>query len=74
MHNLKILPVFFRAVADGTKTFEIRKNDRKFNVGDLIKLREYDGYYTGRFIFGKITFITNYEQKEGYVVFSFTRF
>ena len=74
IHNLKILPVFFKAVANGTKTFEIRKNDRKFNVGDIIKLREYGtSGYTGRVVTGKITFITNFEQKDGYVVFSFIK-
>ena len=27
-HNLKILPEFFEAVANGMKTFELRKDDR----------------------------------------------
>ncbi|MCR1915449.1 DUF3850 domain-containing protein [Lactobacillus johnsonii] len=50
MHELKILPEYFRAQATGVKTFEIRKNDRNFKVGDDLWLREYDSKskkYTG---------------------------
>ena len=45
-HELKILPVHFRNVLSGVKTFEIRKNDRGFKVGDSIILNEWvtDGY------------------------------
>ena len=27
---------------DGSKTFELRENDRNFHVGDTLMLREYD--------------------------------
>ncbi|KJF45999.1 DUF3850 domain-containing protein [Bacillus altitudinis] len=74
VHDLKIIPSFFRAVKTGMKGFEIRKNDRKFQVGDVIMLREYnEGHYTGRIVLGEITFVTDFEQKEGYVVFNFKR-
>lgn len=38
MHNLKIKRCFADAILSGTKTFEIRKNDRPrcFQEGDLI--------------------------------------
>ena len=50
-HELKILPEFFTAIIFGKKKFEIRKNDRDFRVGDVLKLMEYDGKnYTGNFI------------------------
>lgn len=70
-HVLKILPEYHEAVAKGDKTFEIRKNDRGFKVGDWIKLLEYDGEkFTGNYVNAQITYLTNYEQKEDYVVFS----
>ena len=48
IHELKILPVFFTDVISGKKTFEIRKNDRPFQEGDLLALNEHDGQkYTG---------------------------
>lgn len=50
-HELKTWPPFFDAVVEGKKTFEIRKNDRNFRVGDVLVLQEYDKItesYTGR--------------------------
>ena len=41
IHELKILPYFFRAVKAGSKTFELRKNDRDFKVGDILVLKEF---------------------------------
>jgi hypothetical protein len=41
-HELKIWPPYFEAVASGAKTFEIRKDDRGFKVGDVLVLRELD--------------------------------
>ena len=40
-HELKSWEEFFQDVVDDIKTFEIRKNDRKFKVGDLLVLREF---------------------------------
>jgi hypothetical protein len=74
LHNLKIDQEFFIPVIERTKTFEIRKNDRNFQIGDKIALNEWDkqeNKFTGRKAFGEITYITDYEQKENYVVFSF---
>ena len=51
VHDLKCLPVYFQAVIDEEKKFEIRKNDRDFRVGDLVTLTEcspYDSEPTGR--------------------------
>ena len=42
IHELKILPNYFDDVMSGRKTFEVRKNDRDFRVGDLLALNEYD--------------------------------
>lgn len=41
-HELKIWPQFFEPVVGGQKTFEIRKNDRGFQNGDVVILREWD--------------------------------
>lgn len=35
-HELKILDIYYEEVANGTKPFELRKNDRDYQVGDLI--------------------------------------
>jgi Domain of unknown function (DUF3850) len=40
-HTLKTWPEFFGPINDGTKTFEIRANDRNFQVGDELRLREF---------------------------------
>ncbi len=37
-HSLKIHPEHYNNVKDGTKTFEIRKNDRGFQKGDKVSL------------------------------------
>lgn len=41
-HELKIWPQFYCRVADGSKTFEVRENDRAFQFGDTVVLREWD--------------------------------
>lgn len=41
-HDLKIWPQYFSRAADGCKTFEVRKNDRGFQMGDEVVLHEWD--------------------------------
>jgi len=71
LHELKIYPRYFDAVLDGSKLFEIRKNDRGFHVGDNLFLREWDNIkYSGRTIFAEITYILDDKfigLTEGYV-------
>lgn len=42
VHALKCWPEYYRAVAAGEKTFELRQNDRDFRVGDHLILCAYD--------------------------------
>lgn len=76
-HLLKTWPCYFEAVQSGLKTFEIRKDDRGFEVGDLLILEEYipleesipdSGRHTGRQVYMQISYLTRFEQKPGYVV------
>lgn len=41
-HELKTVQPFFDDVVKGRKTFEVRRNDRDFRVGDMLLLREWD--------------------------------
>lgn len=71
-HELKTWPEFFQAVWDGDKTFELRKDDRPYAVGDLLVLREFDpsgvtvdpetqcespGAYTERSLLRRVTYV-----------------
>jgi hypothetical protein len=74
-HVLKIWPEYFEAVASGAKTFEVRKNDRGFEVGDTLSLHEFepgsDGGYTGRSVVRRVSYILSsaaFGLELGYVV------
>lgn len=67
-HDLKCWPEFYRDILSGHKTFEVRKNDRSFQLFDLLRLREYqpasgepctDDFtgYTGRSAIVRVTYI-----------------
>jgi len=42
IHKLKTWQPYFSEVMSGIKRFEVRKDDRNFNVGDILILEEYD--------------------------------
>ncbi|MGG0667826.1 DUF3850 domain-containing protein [Lederbergia citrisecunda] len=68
-HHLKILPEYFEPVRYGLKTFEIRKNDRDYHVGDTLILKEFkDECFTGNIVKAVVTYITDYAQQDNYVV------
>lgn len=70
-HCLKTHPKFFKEVQSGNKPFEIRKNDRDFWVGDTLLLQEFDpekSEYTRNELERTITYITDFEQKSGFIV------
>ncbi|GAB6931617.1 hypothetical protein JCM10914A_56000 [Paenibacillus sp. JCM 10914] len=71
-HELKILPEYFQAVWNGTKTFEVRKNDRNYAVGDTLVLKEWkpeDGY-TGSGLVRRVSYMLDDSEyvKEGFVI------
>lgn len=74
VHELKTYPHYFQETLDGNRTFEVRLNDRKFQVGDIVILKEWDNIkYSGREIRGKIKYILNdtfIGLAKGYVAFS----
>ncbi|WP_254698569.1 ASCH/PUA domain-containing protein [Parageobacillus sp. VR-IP] len=75
-HLLKIWPEYFEAVRSGKKTFEIRKNDRGFQVNDLLLLQEYNPKtqeYTGRELLVEVTYITDFGQPKNQVVISIVK-
>ncbi len=60
IHSLKVWPEYYQSVVDLEKSFEYRKNDRGYAVGDFLQLREYNpdtGKYTGREEIRQITYI-----------------
>ena len=76
IHKLKLNSDYYSDSASGVKTFEIRKNDRNFKVGDILELREWlwsalegKGAHTGNVHWKIITYILEDEKflKEGYV-------
>lgn len=72
-HDLKILPEYFTAVWDGIKAFEVRKDDRPFEVGDILCLHEINcGVLTGRTIKAEVTYVLRHPDycKEGYCILS----
>lgn len=73
IHELKILKCYADAKVNGDKLFEIRDNtDRGFQKGDLVKYKVVSDYEIQHIIERKtyeITYVTNYAQRDGYVVF-----
>lgn len=61
-HALKCYPQYFADLHSGNKTFELRKEDRPFEVGDTLIIQEYDPEsttgmcYSGR----ELTYIISY--------------
>ena len=86
VHELKIEPCWYQRILDGTKTAELRLNDRDDQVGDWLHLRELDTSrprflalsftadpeFTGRAIFAQITHVLTEVPglKRGYAVLS----
>lgn len=61
VHELKTWPEFYRAIIEGRKRHELRRNDRDIRVGDTLHLREFDPdtqEYTGASCRVRVTYTT----------------
>lgn len=73
-HTIKCWPAYFAAIRSGEKNFEVRRDDRGYQRGDKLVLREYDPKsmrYTGNDEHRRITWILTGGQlgiEPGYVV------
>lgn len=79
IHQLKCDAEYFKEVCSGRKSFEVRKNDRDFHVGDYLALNEStplphnekdEKKETGRSILVHVHYLIDDPRfvKEGYVI------
>jgi hypothetical protein len=75
-HELKTWPDFFEAMVSGKKRFEVRKNDRDFQIGDILILKEWiptGEFFTGREAYFYVDYILDapkFGVRDGFVVMS----
>lgn len=71
-HEVKTAPEFFWPQVAGYKPFEVRRNDRDFHAGDILRQREWSphGGYTGKVLDREISYVLDDPAycKEGFVV------
>jgi len=79
-HELKTWPDYWLSLETGAKTFEIRRNDRSFQPGDDLLLREWDpsaAEYTGRWLWRRVTYVLRdaerFGLRDGFVVLGLAR-
>lgn len=73
VHQLKVECEFYTPLSMHLKNFEVRKNDRNFQVNDILILREWSAAieaYTGLYLCAQISYILDDPRycKEGYVI------
>ena len=76
---LKTIQPYFDAVWSGVKPFEVRRDDRGYQPGDLLVLAEWDGTaFAGRAYLGEVTYVMREGEKfgvgSGFVVLGLTPF
>lgn len=81
-HKVKIWPEYFNQVRNGRMKFQLRRNDRDFQVGDELLLKEWhetlsEGWkYTGRELLVRVDYIMDpadhsaFGLFQGYVIMS----
>ena len=73
-HELKTWSEYYTNILLGEKTFEVRKNDRDFQKGDILILKEWNNEineYTGKSIVRTVGYILHGGQfgiEDGYCV------
>lgn len=74
-HALKTWPPYFEDVESGRKSFEVRRADRPFQIGDVLELQEFDIHtekLTGRTCRRRIVYVLadaeDFGVKRGYAV------
>jgi hypothetical protein len=78
-HSLKVNPQFWPSIKAGTKPFCIRRDDRKFAVGDVCVFEEFNpefGYTRSGVVELPVTYILKHEDfpnglQPGFVVLGF---
>jgi hypothetical protein len=76
LHELKIWPEAYGPLEAGRKRHEFRKDDRGFEIGDFLYLREWEvdrREYTGRASIARVTYLSKgpaYGIPQGYCVMS----
>ena len=77
IHELKIWPEYFDSILYGDKTFEFRFNDRNYQSGDSLCLKEFSPVtkeYTNRslhvFVSSILYDVPDFGLKEGYCIMS----
>jgi hypothetical protein len=74
VHTLKTWPEFIDPLESGEKPFEIRKDDRNYQVGDILNLHEFDPVkqqYGKRFVIRQVTYVmrsARFGLKKGYCI------
>lgn len=78
VHTLKLKDIYFQAVVEGKKTFELRYNDRNYQTGDIIALCDINekGHYLGCVVVKQISYVlADYEGlKDNWVILGLNAF
>ncbi len=74
-HSMKTWARYYDDLASGAKTFELRKNDRGFKIGDTLQLVEWlpdEERYTRRWLYRRVTYVLEnvpeFGLKDGYCI------
>lgn len=58
VHTIKLARMYYEDVKSGKKSFELRKNDRGYKQGDILRMLEYaEGEWTGREMVVEVTYL-----------------